>query len=88
MYSAEYNHDSHYVIEQSINQKNSYQPFWPNGKQIKLTLTDMDHFPYRRFFRGVYNEPIPIIHSRYAGYRPYMDIGCGIKCKTCPVNKK
>ena len=83
MYSQIYNDDSSQILNQMIAQKNSYNPYFVNGKDIKLMITDMDHFPYRRFFRGVYNDPVPIIHSRYAGYRPYMNFGCDLHCKQC-----
>lgn len=83
MYSEQYNDDADYIIQQMIYDKNSYEPYFVNGKDIKVVLTDMDHFPYRRFFRGVYDDPVPIIHSRFAGYRPYMHIGCNLHCKQC-----
>ncbi len=83
MYSEIYNEDSGQILKQMISQKNSYTPYFVNGKDIKMMITDMDHFPYRRFFRGIYNDPKPVIHSRYAGYRPYMNIGCNIHCKQC-----
>lgn len=30
--------------------------------------TDMDHFPYTRFFRGRPTLPVAVVHSREAGY--------------------
>jgi hypothetical protein len=33
-------------------------------------ITDMDHFPYTRFFRGVYNSTNPVVLEREAGWRP------------------
>lgn len=35
--------------------------------------TDMDHFPYRRYYRGRHNSKDPYIHTRRAGYTPRMD---------------
>ena len=79
-FSEKYNDMSNDALTCAIALKNSHYLHFPQGKQIKLTLTDMDHFPYRRFFRGIYYEPEPIIHSRDAGYRPYMDPGCKLNC--------
>lgn len=36
--------------------------------------TDMDHHPYTRFFRGVYDNPRPVVHSRHAGVRSVADV--------------
>ena len=38
---------------------------------INTPRTDMDHFPYRRFYRGQHNCSEPIIHSRTAGLKKY-----------------
>jgi hypothetical protein len=44
------------------------------GKYIHyLPRTDMDHFPYRRFFRGIHNLDAPVIHTRRAGYEVRRD---------------
>ena len=83
MYSQEYNDFANCTIQQMIFDKNQFEPYFVNGKNIKMVLTDMDHFPYRRWFRGVYNDYEPVIHSRFAGYRPYMQFGCDIKCNQC-----
>lgn len=83
MYSNRYNQDSSCTLKQMMAQKNSYEPYFVRGKDIKMMITDMDSFPYRRFFRGIYNDPEPMIHSRYAGYRPYLEYGCDIHCDNC-----
>lgn len=47
-------------------------PFYFNlsGPQVlKDTVTDMDNFPYKRFFRGEYDKPYPIVMEREAGWR-------------------
>jgi hypothetical protein len=36
-------------------------------------ITDYDHFPYTRNFRGVYNITTPVIIEREAGFRPRND---------------
>ena len=35
--------------------------------------TDMDHFPYRRFYRGNHRSTDPSVYSRQAGYAPRVD---------------
>lgn len=79
-YSEKYKEMSNDALRYAIMMKNSFYLHFPQGKQIKTTLTDMDHFPYRRFFRGVYYESEPVIFGREAGYRPYMNPGCKLKC--------
>lgn len=62
-----------------IKYKNSPQPFYSAGPQIE---TDMDVFPYTRFYRGIPESPYPIIHPRTAGWRPRHD-----KCYNTPILK-
>ena len=50
--------------------KNGPYPFYSQGPQ---TETDMDMFPYQRFYRGVPETPNPIIHSRQVGWSPRHD---------------
>lgn len=57
-------------IQDMIKKKNSYQPYMSSANDIKLILTDIDHFPYRRFYRGIYNDDKPHIWEREAGYFP------------------
>jgi hypothetical protein len=63
------------IVRQQINRKldyNSplYMNQYSNGEIIYRTITDFDHFPYKRFFRGVYDKSYPIIMEREAGFRP------------------
>src|SRR5690349_521165 len=39
-------------------------------RNLESTITDFDHFPYTRFFRGVYFEDCPVVAEREAGWRP------------------
>lgn len=45
-------------------------PYLANGNTVKNFVTDMDHHPYSRWYRGVYYYPDPIIAEREAGWRP------------------
>ncbi len=57
-------------VRQQIEQKLAYQPYYATVKDATSILTDMDHFPYTRYFRGVYNSPQPVVFEREAGWRP------------------
>lgn len=52
-----------------IEQKNSSCPFLANSDNVLASVTDYDHHPYSRWFRGVYYFPDPIVAEREAGYR-------------------
>jgi hypothetical protein len=56
-------------IRMQISQKNKNTPYMSSGSVVENVITDMDHMPYSRFFRGVYYFPEPIIMEREAGYR-------------------
>ncbi len=63
-----------YWIQQQIALKTDYnKPFYATARDIRLSPTDMDHFPYKRFFRGVYDISNPIVMEREAGFRPRRD---------------
>lgn len=53
--------------------KNGDQPFYATKFVAENIKTDMDHFPYTRFFRGQYEFENPIVFDREAGYRPSRD---------------
>jgi hypothetical protein len=56
-------------IAKQIYLKNMYAiPFESLGSDIQHVITDVDHFPYTRFYRGVYNDTKPHIWQREAGY--------------------
>ena len=56
-------------VQKNIQLKNSFTPYHQFGNQIKNVVTDVDHFPYTRFYRGVYNMNTPVIWEREAGYK-------------------
>ena len=60
-------------LEYLINMKNSYEPFNYIEKDSMAKITDIDHFPYTRFYRGKYLSDKPIIMDREAGYRKRID---------------
>ena len=68
--TAKLNQHSIESIRREINKKTSSMPYFANSETIENTITDMDHHPYTRWFRGVYYSEEPIIIEREAGWRP------------------
>lgn len=60
-------------IQEQIRRKQSDKPHHATIGDVAGFTTDVDHFPYTRHFRGVYNGDTPIIYSRDAGWRPRRD---------------
>lgn len=57
-------------VRNAINQKLNYAiPYYGRNNTVRNMVTDMDQFPYNRFFRGKYNSEQPIIFDREAGWR-------------------
>lgn len=56
-------------IKKKIDPERKYI-YLPSKDLVKNIVTDMDHWPYTRYYRGVagYNEPI--VMEREAGWRP------------------
>ena len=64
------NHDT---IQYQIQLTNQQTPFFPSKDLIRSVMTDMDHFPYTRFYRGNPRENMPTIMEREAGFRKKLD---------------
>jgi hypothetical protein len=60
--------------------KNSNIPLYSYGTQV---LTDYDHFPYNRYFRGEYKNSNPVVAEREAGFRPRYDNCYNLSFKQC-----
>jgi hypothetical protein len=60
-------------IRSEIAKKIGPNPYFANRQTVDNTITDMDHHPYTRWFRGVYYSSNPIIMEREAGFRPIQD---------------
>lgn len=67
--TANLNEHSIEHVRRMINAKTSSEPFFANNMSIVNSVTDMDHHPYSRYFRGVYYFPEPVIFEREAGWR-------------------
>ena len=67
--TASLNQQSIENMKYQINLKTSSDPYFATNKTVLNTITDMDHFPYNRYYRGVYYYPEPIVMEREAGWR-------------------
>lgn len=70
--TARINEHSIEFIRSQIAKKIS-KPYFATNTAITNVITDMDHHPYSRWFRGVYYFPDPVIMEREAGWRPRRD---------------
>jgi hypothetical protein len=57
-------------IRKQIELKQGYKPHYGTINEANSTVTDIDHFPYTRFYRGVPSSTNPILFEREAGWRP------------------
>jgi len=62
-------------LSNQIKNKLSYNPYYGTSNDTQQTVTDMDHFPYTRFFRGDFESDRPIVFEREAGWR-YTENNC------------
>ena len=63
------------LLKKMINDKMGPTQKFVNPNYLCYVLTDVDHFPYTRHFRGRYNSDRPTVWSREAGYSPLFN-GC------------
>jgi hypothetical protein len=61
------------TVRRKILQKTSPYPSFSTNRTVINVVTDQDHHPYTRWFRGVSYFPDPIIAEREAGWRPLRD---------------
>ena len=57
-------------VQNQILMKKGYSPYYGTINEASHVISDMDHFPYTRFFRGVYYSSNPTVFEREAGWRP------------------
>ena len=76
------------AVRQGIAQKINYNcPYYPTIDDATSVVTDQDHHPYTRFFRGEYNVADPIVFEREAGFRTRNDNCYRLNCAGTPVRK-
>lgn len=62
-------------VRKMIAARKGYKPYYASGDTVAGVVTDQDHFPYTRYFRGVSYHPDPIVFEREAGWREIRN-GC------------
>ena len=70
------------IIKLQIAQKQLSTPHFGTSNEAIKIITDFDHFPYTRFYRGSTTFQDPIVIEREAGWRFRRDT-CYIP-KNCP----
>jgi hypothetical protein len=62
-------------VQQQIAIKNSSTPYYADTKLVSNAITDMDVFPYQRFYRGNPYSTNPTVMEREAGFRNHYNAG-------------
>ena len=76
------------MVRQGIAQKINYNcPYYPTLDEVTAVVTDQDHHPYTRFFRGRYDAADPIVFEREAGFRTRFDNCYRLNCSGLPSKK-
>jgi hypothetical protein len=57
------------AVRRQIARKTGSVPSFATNETATHVITDIDHWPYNRYFRGVYYFPEPVIMEREAGFR-------------------
>lgn len=58
------------IIRNQITLKNLSSPYHATKCKANSVVTDVDHHPYTRFFKGQRDSHTPVVHEREAGWRP------------------
>jgi len=62
-------------LQDQILQKQSCDAaYFPNPQWIYASPTDINEFPYRRFYRGRIDDANPTVYARTAGYAPLSPV--------------
>lgn len=57
-------------IRNLIEKKTSNKPFYATLGDITNVVSNVDHFPYTRFYKGDFRSSEPIVAARQAGLNP------------------
>lgn len=61
------------ILQRMIVQKLNYdRPFYATTESHHI-VSEVDHFPYKQMFRGIYDDDRPYIFHREAGFHPRND---------------
>lgn len=71
--TSQINQSNVMAVRELIARKITDEPYFANDESVMRVVTDMDHHPYSRFYRGIYYYPDPVMFEREAGYREQED---------------
>jgi hypothetical protein len=71
--TSQWNESSINQVGKMVVHKRDTRPYLATAQTVLPILTDQDHHPYTRWFRGVYYFPEPVIMEREAGWRPVQN---------------
>jgi hypothetical protein len=57
-------------IRSMIFKKIQNKPYHATVADVKDVISNIDHYPYTRFFKGDYKSSEPVVAARQAGYVP------------------
>ena len=60
-------------VQKEIQRKLTWTPYYASNQQVQGVVTDMDVFPYTKYYRGVYDNPNPTVMDREAGFRKWCN---------------
>ena len=75
-------------VRHQICMKNGYSPHYGTVNDAKSVVTDIDHFPYTRFFRGISLSSEPVVFEREAGWRPTRNACYNYNSNKCVKSDK
>ena len=61
------------MVRAQIAQKIGKRPFYASSQTVTGNVTDVDTFPYPRYYRGIAGMSAPVIYEREAGWRQRHD---------------
>ena len=73
--SPEVTNSNEFHVNRIIQAKmNCNTPYYATDRDMNLVVNDMDHFPYRRFYRADQEASLPVVMEREAGFRPRREL--------------
>lgn len=76
------------IIKSQIQLKeNSSDAYFASPEITKSVATQMNHYPYTKFFTGVYNSSKPVVFEREAGYKENTHVREIVLAQQDPVIK-
>jgi hypothetical protein len=65
-------------VRKRIAMKQGCNPYYGTINAAASIITDMDHHPYTRFYRGIPSSTDPVVFEREAGWRPQRNYCYGV----------